>query len=192
MESRSRSLRTYEARLDLPLEEVFAWTSDVERLDELTPPWFVLEPVAPPPPRLFVGVEIEYRFRWRRFGMRWRSRITDWRPPHDFVYEQACGPFREFRHEHLFRPVDGGTLMEDRVIYRTWGGRWVDRWLVGPDLDRVFAHRARALGVAAGVARGPEVLEADEESAWGAGERAGIEEVRGAAQVEAPPAKRMP
>lgn len=136
---------SWETRLARPVEDVWSWASDVERLDAVTPPWFTLAPLSPPPLDLAEGVEIEYRFRWRFLVGRWRSRIVDWQPPTFFAYEQARGPFRRFRHEHLFEVSEGGTRMIDRVLYRAWGGSLVDRSLVAPDLDRIFAFRRLAL-----------------------------------------------
>ncbi len=51
----------------------------------------------------------------RHLGRTWSltSRITVFDRPTVFVDEQVSGPFRSFRHEHRFEPVDGGTLMHD-------------------------------------------------------------------------------
>lgn len=126
----------------------FELFSEPRALDQLTPSWFRLEPSAPVPRPLAAGVEIRYRLRWRGLPLGWTSRLTDWREPDFLAYEQARGPFRYFRHEHLFRPVDGGTEIEDRALFRGPGGRLVDRLVVGPELQRIFAcreRRARAL-----------------------------------------------
>lgn len=143
--ARRLSVSRWQVDLDRPRETVWSWASDVERLDAVTPPWFGLTPLASPS-ALFVGAEIEYRFRWRLLRTRWRSRIVAWQPYRFFAYEQVVGPFRYFRHEHRFEIIGGGTRMTDRVVYRCRGGRLVDRLLVAPDLDRIFAFRGAALG----------------------------------------------
>jgi ligand-binding SRPBCC domain-containing protein len=38
-------------------------------------------------------------------------------PPHEFADEQRRGPFRAWRHRHLFRAVGGGTELTDDVEY---------------------------------------------------------------------------
>jgi ligand-binding SRPBCC domain-containing protein len=38
-------------------------------------------------------------------------------PPHEFADEQRRGPFRAWRHRHLFREVEGGTELTDYVEY---------------------------------------------------------------------------
>lgn len=128
-------------RLPVERRELFGLFSDPRLLDLLTPPWFRLRPLGPLPRRLGAGSEISYRLRWRGLPLRWVSRITDWREPGYFAYEQQRGPYRYFRHEHLFDAVEGGTEVVDRVFFRAPGGPLADRWIAGPDLRRIFAYR---------------------------------------------------
>jgi ligand-binding SRPBCC domain-containing protein len=53
------------------------------------------------------------------FGVRQRltSRITAFDRPRLFVDEMQRGAFKRWRHTHLFKPSDGGTLMVDDVDY---------------------------------------------------------------------------
>ena len=55
-------------------------------------------------------------WRARHFGRTWTmtSVITEWERPRRFVDEQHRGPFKSFRHEHLFTPVENGTQMIDQ------------------------------------------------------------------------------
>lgn len=130
-------------RLPAEREALFELFSDPRLLDTLTPPWFRLRPLGELPRRLRAGSEISYRLRWRGVPLRWTSRITDWRPPGFFAYEQLRGPFRYFRHEHSFEASGGGTEVVDRVVFRAPGGSLADRLIAGPDLRRIFAFRER-------------------------------------------------
>lgn len=63
------------------------------------------------------GEEVTWR-SWH-FGVpiRMTSRIVRMSPPDSFVDEQVRGPFRSFRHEHVFvSDGDGGTVMTDHVV----------------------------------------------------------------------------
>lgn len=91
------------------------------------------------------GTQIEYRLKLRGVPIQWQSEITVWEPPHRFVDEQRRGPYRLWVHEHTFPEQDDGALVGDRVRYAVPGGALVNRFLVAPHLDRIFAYRHRKL-----------------------------------------------
>ena len=122
-------------------EDVFPFFADARNLDVLTPRWLHFRIITPGSISIERGTEIDYRLRVRGVPLRWRSRITTWNPPRLFVDEQVRGPYRRWIHEHRFRPVEGGTLVEDHVRYAVWGGRLIDKWFVAPDLSRIFQYR---------------------------------------------------
>ena len=131
--------------LPRPPEEIFPFYSDAFRLEELTPPLLHFHVVTPPPIEMRAGVEIEYRLRLHGLPMGWRSRITEWEPPHRFVDQQIKGPYRRWIHEHTFIPQDSGTLIRDYVEYDMFGGWLADWLLVRRDLRRIFDYRQRQL-----------------------------------------------
>ena len=81
-------------------------------------------------------------------GVRWLVRHVELVANERFVDEQVSGPFRSWRHEHMFTDGPGGsTIITDRV---TWalpvsipGG--IDQALVEMQLDGLFAFRERQL-----------------------------------------------
>ncbi len=85
--------------------------------------------------------EVIFKNWLRGIPMRWRSEITDWKPPHYFVDEQRIGPYRRWHHEHQFEATDGGTICRDIVDYAVPGGFLVDRWFVRPDILKIFSFR---------------------------------------------------
>lgn len=131
--------------LPRPPDEVFDFYADAFNLELLTPPWLRFQVVTPPPIAMAAGVEIQYRLRLHGIPMTWQSRITEWEPPHHFVDEQIKGPYRIWRHRHLFTPQDGGALVQDAVEYAMLGGWLADRLLVRRDLRRIFAYRQARL-----------------------------------------------
>jgi ligand-binding SRPBCC domain-containing protein len=66
-----------------------------------------------------IGLGEFVTWRARHFGITWTmtSTITEWDRPHRLVDEQARGPFKSFRHEHLFAPVEHGTQLIDHVEF---------------------------------------------------------------------------
>lgn len=131
--------------LPLPLAEVFPFFSEARNLERLTPPWLKFEVLTPPPIQMGNGTRIDYRLRLRGVPLRWQSEITCWDPPARFVDEQRRGPYRLWRHQHLFVADGENTIAEDKVEYAVLGGSLVDRLFVRPDLEKVFAYRRAKL-----------------------------------------------
>jgi ligand-binding SRPBCC domain-containing protein len=140
-------LREFQSELWLPQrrEEVFAFFSDARNLDAITPPWvrFRMETVGPV--EMKRGALIDYKLRVRGFPIRWRTKITEWKPPVRFVDEQLRGPYRLWIHEHEFEPRDGGTLVRDRVRYAVPFDFLVHNLFVRRDVARIFAYRTESL-----------------------------------------------
>jgi len=66
-----------------------------------------------------IGLGETVTWKAKHFGIMWKmtSKITELDAPHSFVDEQLRGPFKMFRHEHLFEPHHGGTLMRDHIVF---------------------------------------------------------------------------
>ena len=96
--------------------------------------------------RIGLGESVTWR-AWH-FGIPFTltSRVTSLDRPGRFVDEQVRGPFREFRHEHLFRRDGGATVMLDRVtIASPIFGTLAERLILVPYLRRLLTRRARHL-----------------------------------------------
>jgi ligand-binding SRPBCC domain-containing protein len=139
-------MRTLDAEMWVPLsiDQVFAFFSDVKNLDVLTPTWVQFKTLTPAPLVMHAGLIIDHRLRIHGVPIHWRSEITVWQPPTQFVDEQRRGPYHTWIHRHDFVPEDGGTWIRDHVDYRPRG--WiceplVNRWLVARDLQRIFTYR---------------------------------------------------
>ena len=131
--------------LPRPPQEVFPFFSMAENLDALTPPWLHFNILTELPIEMAEGACIDYKLRIRMLPVRWRSKITAWEPPHRFVDEQVKGPYRKWVHEHSFVEHQDGTLARDRVEYGILGGSIINRLLVQPDLEKIFAYRHQRL-----------------------------------------------
>lgn len=125
-----------------PIEATFAFFAEPQNLNAITPPWLDFRILTPPPVTVGEGALIDYTLRLHRFPVKWRSRIEDWSPNQNFTDVQVRGPYRYWRHEHLFADAGGGaTAVTDRVTYRVPGGVLVHRLFVRRDLLRIFAFR---------------------------------------------------
>lgn len=127
-----------------PVERVWEFFSDIDNLNRFTPRFFELEILTPDRPALYRGQTIDYRFRLFGFPLAWTTRIDEVEYPRVFVDSQLRGPYAAFRHSHEFWPVEGGTLMVDRLHFRVgWGpaGWLAQRLMVRPMLNAIFDHR---------------------------------------------------
>lgn len=96
--------------------------------------------------RIGLGESVTWR-AWH-FGIRFTmtSRVTELERPHRFVDEQVAGPFRTFRHEHVYVEREGETVMTDRVtVASPLFGRLAERLVLVPYLRRLLTRRARHL-----------------------------------------------
>ena len=138
-----------EQRVELPIDEAFAFYGDAHNLERITPPLLRFEVVTPRPIEMGVGTLIEYRLRLHRVPVRWRTEITEWDPPRRFVDTQIKGPYSLWEHTHTFEEDGpGATIIGDRVRYAIpFGpvGELADRLLVRRDLRQIFDYRRDAV-----------------------------------------------
>jgi ligand-binding SRPBCC domain-containing protein len=137
----------YEQFLPRPRAEVFAFFAAAENLERITPPELRFRIVTPLPVGMSAGTLIDYRLGLFGVPFGWRTRITEWRPPHMFVDEQLEGPYREWVHTHTFVDVPGGTLVSDEVGYQLplFPAGEVAWPVVRLQIERIFRYRKRRL-----------------------------------------------
>lgn len=142
-------MKTYlfetELWLPQPRAHVFHFFADPRNLERLTPSWLHFEVMTSPEVQIRQGTLLDYRLRLRGLPLRWQSEIAVWQPPHLFVDRQIKGPYSLWVHEHTFAEKNSGTVVGDKVEYAAFGGRLVQKFLVAPDLERIFQYRHRVL-----------------------------------------------
>ncbi len=127
------------------VEKAFAFFADARNLEVITPPWLRFR-ILEAPRTLGRGSLLAYRLRLFGLPIPWRTEIVEWRPPFGFTDVQLAGPYRRWEHTHRLRPVDGGTEIYDRVVYRLpyepFAGLLAPV-TVRPWLTAIFDYRAR-------------------------------------------------
>jgi len=132
---------TTELRLPVSRDEVFGFFADAYQLERITPPWLHFSVQTPRPIEMHSGTLIDYKLRLHGIPIHWRTRISQWEPPFQFVDEQLAGPYRLWRHLHTFEEVAGQTICRDEVDHSVPGGSLVHWLIVKRDVRKIFEYR---------------------------------------------------
>lgn len=127
-----------------PIDEVFAFFSDAQNLELLTPPHLKFKVLGSSTHPLQAGTRIDYKLQLHGIPFRWQSLIGEWNPVTDFSDTQMRGPYKKWHHTHTFIEQGGGTLIRDHALYRLpFGvpGDAVAYNFVKNDLEKIFGYR---------------------------------------------------
>jgi ligand-binding SRPBCC domain-containing protein len=139
---------TRQMALPLPRAQVFEFFADAGNLEKITPPELQFHIITPQPMRLGQDSIIEYDLRLRGFLIHWRTLISKWDPPFEFIDEQIRGPYKQWIHRHVFTELpNGDTSIEDIVHYRLPVEPLGDllHFMVRGELERIFDFRQKAV-----------------------------------------------
>jgi len=141
---------TLERKLTLnrPIKAVFDFFADAVNLERITPPELKFHIITEQPIRIEKGTLIDYTLRMRGFPVKWRTEISVWNPPHQFVDRQLRGPYKQWIHTHTFTEIDAEqTLIEDEVRYRLPLEPLGDiaHFLIRRELNYIFDYRQKAV-----------------------------------------------
>jgi ligand-binding SRPBCC domain-containing protein len=102
-----------------PREEVFKFFADAGNLERITPRELNFQIITPQPIDIKKGALIDYQLKLRGIPITWKTQITQWNPPFDFVDTALKSPYKQWIHLHTFEENGAGeTTMCDIVRYR--------------------------------------------------------------------------
>lgn len=134
--------------IEHPRDEVFEFFADARNLERITPPELQFHIITPQPIDIKKGTLIEYQLKLLGFRVKWKTEITQWNPPHDFVDTALKSPYRQWIHLHKFIVGENGeTIMKDVVRYRLplepFGN--LAHWYVKKELNYIFDYRRKVV-----------------------------------------------
>lgn len=148
-----------ELALNLPRAEVFDFFADAGNLERITPPELNFHIVTSQPIDIRKGALIDYKLKMRGFPVTWRTGISVWNPPFEFVDQQLKGPYKQWIHHHTFTEMDANkTLIEDEVRYRLPLEPLGDiaHFFVRRELDYIFDYRQKVVAEILNHSIGPQ------------------------------------
>ena len=131
-----------------PRAEVFAFFADAGNLERITPPELNFHIITPQPINIEKGCLIDYQLRLRGVPITWKTEITQWNPPVDFVDSALKSPYKQWIHLHRFTETSQNeTVMEDMVRYRLPFEPFGDiaHWYVKKELAYIFDYRYKII-----------------------------------------------
>ncbi|HUO62743.1 MAG TPA: SRPBCC family protein [Terriglobales bacterium] len=145
-----RHIYTLQRRQWLPrtLHETFEFFERPQNLPLITPPWLGFRILTPEPITMARGLTVDYEVRVMGMRTHWRSLISEYDPPHSFRDVQVIGVYRLWDHRHRFWRENGGTVIEDFVVYEPpFGplGALMNRLLIDRQLHDIFEYRGRRI-----------------------------------------------
>jgi ligand-binding SRPBCC domain-containing protein len=125
-------------------ERVFAFHELPDAFERLVPPWedakvIQKADISKVGSRAIIETKI--------FGLittRWVAEHTAYDPPRMFEDTQVTGPFRSWRHRHIFDHDSDGTILRDEIEYEPpfyFIGAFVAPVAIVPKLEKMFAYR---------------------------------------------------
>ena len=130
--------------INSPMDDVFDFFSKPENLKTITPAKLSFNILTPTPIVMEKGTVIDYTIRLFLIPIHWRTLITKYNPPYEFVDEQIKGPYKFWHHTHTFESKNGGVEITDKVRYAIpfgWLGWILNFFWIRPDLEKIFNYR---------------------------------------------------
>jgi ligand-binding SRPBCC domain-containing protein len=147
---KSYVLKTEQA-IPISLDVAWDFFSSPLNLTRITPPDLNLVVTSdyPDDAKIYPGMIITYKVApLLGITINWMTEITHVTGKQYFADEQRFGPYAMWHHQHHFKEIDGGVLMNDILHYAIpYGifGRLSNTFFVGKKVKEIFAFREKAV-----------------------------------------------
>ena len=133
-------------KIPATLEQTWNFFSSPANLGKITPANMAFNTISKfDRQEIFAGQIIEYKISpVLKIPLYWMTEIMEVEPQKFFADEQRKGPYAFWRHEHHFKPIEGGIEMTDIVYYRNplgFIGKIANGLFVKRELKRIFEYR---------------------------------------------------
>ena len=136
-------------KLNISKNNAWDFFSNPSNLSKITPTWLNFEVKTKLPEKMYSGMIITYFVRpLLNIPQIWVTEITHVNELNYFVDEQRFGPYKMWHHEHIFKPTDGGVIMEDIITYVVpfgFFGRIMNRLVIEKKINEIFNYRRNVL-----------------------------------------------
>lgn len=148
-------MKTYllktEQTIPISLEEAWDFFSSPLNLAKITPDTmkFVVTSDYTADTKIYAGMIITYKISpLLGIKMNWMTEITHVKEGEYFVDEQRFGPYALWHHQHHFKAVKGGVVINDILNYAIpYGviGRLTNAIYVSSQIKQIFEYREKAI-----------------------------------------------
>lgn len=136
-------------RLNITLEEAWAFFSNPVNLDKLTPVDMKFKITSSHTEGIYPGMIITYKVSpLLGINLNWMTEITHVQDRKYFIDNQKSGPFKIWHHQHHFKEIDGGIEMTDILHYTApfgFIGRIAEMAFVNQRVNAIFDYRRKVL-----------------------------------------------
>ena len=126
------------------IEKVFDFFCQAANLQKLTPPALDFKILSDIPIGMKKGALIDYRIKLYGIPVKWKTEITVWNPPFEFEDTQLKGPYKLWKHNHIFKDLGEKTEMTDVVKYNPKGWPFnslLNQIFVSKEVEKIFSYR---------------------------------------------------
>ena len=130
--------------LNSNIDNVFEFFCKSENLQKLTPSSLNFKILSEIPNEMKKGALIDYQIKLYGVPVKWKTKITKWNPPFEFEDTQLKGPYKLWKHSHIFTDLGDKTEMTDIVKYNPKGWPFnslLNHIFVRKEVEKIFSYR---------------------------------------------------